>query len=208
MHKISYSDRSPASSGRRTTGSIDPYFGRSSSSRSWAPSLASADISGAAASYSIANENRLFSESCNNSSSNNRIGDDTSPLGGPSTSEDINLVPVSPIKEECNSPERKPSVLDSKQQSTKLKLPITNSCGSDRSYTTTSGSFSVFREDFSGGNENKHFSGVSLKSNEIYPNSERIVNKSIRGHGELSLSARHEIPHSARDKVRALINCI
>ena len=198
MHKISYSDRSPASSGRRTTGSIDPCFGRSSSSRSWAPSLASADISG----------NRLFSESCNNSSSNNRIGDDTSPLGGPSTSEDINLVPVSPIKEECNSPERKPSALDSKHQLSLSKPSISNSCRSDRSYTTTSGSFSVFREDFSGRNENKHYSGASLNSNQIYPNSGSIVNKSTGSHGELSLSARHEISQSARDKVRALINYI
>ena len=180
---ISQVNRSPASSGRRTAGSYDPNFGRSSSSRSWEASLGSADISGATPSYSsgIVNDgNRLLSDYRNYSTSNHLNRDDTSPLGGPSTSEDINLVPTCSGEDNPNSYENK-SIQDRKQrlglQSNVSKFQLSNSRKSDRSIsnTTTSGSFSLQEEELSvenGKKASKIASELTQSSSKSYPHNQ------------------------------------
>ena len=141
--------------------------------------MGSADISGPTASYSfgIVNDgNRLLSDYRNYSTSNNLNRDDTSPLGGPSTSEDINLIPTCSIEKEPNSYEKN-SIQDRKQrrglQSNSSKFQVTNSKKSDRSTsnTTTSGSFSLQEEESSvekGEKENKKTTEFTTRSSKSY----------------------------------------
>ena len=148
-YNINNINSSPCSSGRRTTDSRDTNVVhiRSNTSKSWEASIGSADLGKSASCSSVANDsNQLPSDWHNYSISNNLNRDDTSPLGGPSTSEDINIV-TSSLEGKCNIYEsnfvkHRIQQLNS-QSNSQLQQHSSRISGRSTSNTTTSGSFSL-----------------------------------------------------------------
>ena len=152
---LSYNAHTNASSsvlsGYRATDSRNSNVGRHSVStnRSWETSAGS-DVIGISSSYSLSVANHLSNDyrNCNNTNNLNR--DDTSPLGGPSTSDDID-VSKNTSKEENSCSNEKRSIKDRIQilnsnSSNIQKTNNWNKSSSSSSQTTTSGSFCLGRD--------------------------------------------------------------
>ena len=147
-------NKSPASSGRRTTDSYRSSIsgGRATVNKSQQNSSACGENS-ISLSYSSGESFRFRhgDQSLSNSKPSNR--DDTSPLGGPSTSDDINIV-ISPSKVDKVPYNDRTSVRDQihrlnlKQNTSNFRQSPSQSSLRSTSNTSTSGSFSI-QEDFS-----------------------------------------------------------
>ena len=178
-YKINHVNKSPCSSGRRTTDSRDPNVGpiSSNTSKSWEASIGSADLGKSASYSSNANDsNQIPSDWHNYSISNNLNRDDTSPLGGPSTSEDINIA-ISSIEGKGNSDEsefvkHRIEQLNS-QSNSQLQQLSSRISGRSTSNTTTSGSFSLAEDSITRSISKEHY-----KKNQAIP--QFIEKKSLK----------------------------
>ena len=150
--------RCSSTSGYRLTDSRNSNVGRNSAStnRSWEPSTGSEEIGGSS-SYSLRVANQLSNDYKSSNSSSNLNRDDTSPLGGPSTSDDISLVRGNSKEENRDSYERQ-SIKDRIQKlnlqsnsSNYQHINTSNKSSISTSQTTTSGSFSL-KDDLSSEN--------------------------------------------------------
>ena len=147
-------NKSPASSGRRTTDSYRSSIsgGRPTVNKSQQNSSVCGENS-ISLSFSSGESFRFRhgDQSLSNSKPSNR--DDTSPLGGPSTSDDINIV-ISPSKVDKVPYNDRTSVRDQihqlnlKQNTSNFRQSPSQSSLRSTSNTSTSGSFSI-QEDFS-----------------------------------------------------------
>ena len=193
-HKINDINKSPASSGRRTTDSYRSSVsgGRATVNKSQQNSSACGENS-ISLSYSSGESFRFRhgDQSLSNSKPSNR--DDTSPLGGPSTSDDIDIV-ISPSKVDKVPYNDRTSVRDQvhhlnlKQNKSNFRQSPSQSSLRSTSNTSTSGSFSI-QEDFSNRVSRKEIENSVENSSSI---KENIDSEKLGSSSNQKLSTRRE----------------
>ena len=198
LHKSNYNNASSSYSGRRITESDDQNICRSSCStnKSWETSLGSTDLKlFASHSIGLSANDQLNSDYQNYSNLQNFNSDDTSPFGGPSTSDDIIIIPLGSIEEKSNNSNRKfvkERIHQLGLQLNTAELSQDKKSGRSTSNTTTSGSFSL-REDSSTGSDRK-------RNEQNIEASKTCVQDSFLVQGEFHIYAGFFLPNNSEEK--------